>query len=66
MIKSDVTTVAWPGDVFTVGVLHDSGADYVFHTASPFFIDVADPQKELVDPALNGTCNVMKSVAKNK
>ena len=46
--------------------LRASGADYVFHTASPFFNDAADPQKELVDPAVNGTRNVMTSVAKNR
>ena len=43
-----------------------SGADFVFHTASPFFNDASDPQKELVDPAVNGTRNVMTSVAKNR
>ena len=33
--------------------------ELVFHTASPFKIDVTDPQKELVDPALLGTRNVL-------
>lgn len=42
------------------------GADYVFHTASPFFMKVEDPQRDLVDPAVNGTKNVLSSVAKNK
>ena len=32
----------------------------VFHTASPFTIDVKDPQKELVDPAVKGTRNVLE------
>jgi dihydroflavonol-4-reductase len=31
----------------------------VFHTASPFFVNVQDPQKELVDPAKLGTRNVL-------
>jgi len=35
--------------------------DYVLHTASPFKIDVKDPQKELVEPAVKGTENVMRS-----
>lgn len=42
------------------------GADYVMHTASPFFLDGAgDPQKNLVDPAVDGTKNVLSSVNKN-
>lgn len=41
------------------------GADYVMHTASPFFLDGAgDPQKNLVDPAVKGTQNVLDSVNK--
>ncbi|CAN1813529.1 Phenylacetaldehyde reductase [Linum perenne] len=37
----------------------------VFHTASPVSFDVADPQVEVVDPAVNGTLNVLKSCAKS-
>ncbi len=43
-----------------------SGADYVFHVASPFRIDVEDPQRDLIDPAVQGTRNVLASVVKNK
>ena len=38
------------------------GCQVVFHTASPFTIDVKDPQKELVDPAKLGTRNVLEEV----
>ena len=38
------------------------GCSVVFHTASPFVIDVADPQRDLVDPAVRGTANVLNSV----
>ena len=38
--------------------------DFVFHTASPFFGGSSDPQKDLIDPALLGTTNVMNSCAK--
>ena len=31
---------------------------------SPFFIEADDPQKDLVDPAVEGTKNVMRSAAK--
>lgn len=34
------------------------GADFVFHTASPFLRSWSDPQKDFVDPALLGTKNV--------
>lgn len=37
------------------------GCELVFHTASPFNRAVKDPQKDLVDPALKGTRNVLKS-----
>jgi len=39
--------------------------ELVFHTASPFQMEnIKDPQKELVDPALKGTKNVLESVNK--
>lgn len=37
------------------------GCDLVFHTASPFFNKVKDPQRDLVDPAVKGTENVLSS-----
>ena len=52
--------------VASVYVRQRSGADYVFHTASPFFNDPKDAQKELVEPAVQGTSNVLHSVAKNR
>ncbi|XP_031495231.1 phenylacetaldehyde reductase-like [Nymphaea colorata] len=41
-----------------------SGCEGVFHTASPFFIETQDPQAELLDPAVKGTVNVLRSCAK--
>lgn len=41
-----------------------AGCSAVMHTASPYAVDVADPQKDLVDPALEGTRNVLGAVAK--
>jgi dihydroflavonol-4-reductase len=38
------------------------GCELVFHTASPFTLTVNNPQKDLVDPALSGTNNVLASV----
>ena len=37
------------------------GCGLVYHTASPFTIDVKDPQKELIEPAVNGTANVLNT-----
>ena len=56
-------------------LLHDgsfddpvAGADYVFHTASPFIATsrgVEDPERELFAPALDGTRNVFSSIARS-
>lgn len=37
------------------------GCELVFHTASPFTLDVSDPQKDLIDPAKLGTRNVLET-----
>ena len=37
------------------------GCELVYHTASPFTTDVKDPQKELIEPAVKGTENVLNS-----
>lgn len=40
------------------------GCDGVFHTASPFYHNVTDPEAELIEPAVKGTLNVLNSCAK--
>jgi nucleoside-diphosphate-sugar epimerase len=37
------------------------GCSHVFHTASPFVLGVEDPQRDLVDPAVLGTRNVLET-----
>ncbi len=37
------------------------GCELVYHTASPFTLQVNDPQRDLIDPALLGTENVLQS-----
>ncbi|CAL1391733.1 unnamed protein product [Linum trigynum] len=41
------------------------GCSGVFHTASPVSFTAADPQAEIIDPAVKGTLNVLKSCAKS-
>ena len=43
-----------------------SGCELVFHIASPFKLDITDPQKELLDPAILGTKNVLLQANKTK
>ncbi|MEI8033403.1 MAG: SDR family oxidoreductase [Chlorobiaceae bacterium] len=40
------------------------GCEYVMHTASPYQLNVKDPQRDLVDPAVNGTESVLESCLK--
>lgn len=42
------------------------GCELVFHTASPFTMDIKDPQKELIDPAKLGTRNVLEQATKTE
>lgn len=38
--------------------------DGVAHTASPFHFNVTDPYTDLINPAVNGTLNLLKSAIK--
>ena len=40
------------------------GCELVFHTASPFTSNIKDAQKELIDPAVKGTANVLEQADK--
>lgn len=40
------------------------GCALVYHTASPFTSNFKDPQKELIDPAVKGTANVLEQANK--
>lgn len=53
-------------ELFSADLLQDGsyteamrGCRVVIHTASPFVRDVRDPQRDLVDPAVRGTRNVL-------
>ncbi|AVX03340.1 dihydroflavonol-4-reductase [Maritalea myrionectae] len=64
----DDMAASLPGDIkyFKADLLDEGsfdeaiqGCDVVMHTASPFTSEVTDPQKDLVDPAVRGTRNVL-------
>jgi dihydroflavonol-4-reductase len=40
-------------------------AEHVFHMASPYSLEFKDAQKDLVDPAVKGTLNVLQACAKS-
>jgi len=54
-------------DLLKEGAFDDAVKDceFVLHTASPYIVDVKDPQKELVTPAVNGTLNVLNACKKS-
>lgn len=55
--------VYFKSDLLNEGSYNEAmaGCELVFHTASPFTLSVKDPQKDLVDPAVNGTRNVLET-----
>ncbi|MEM6991025.1 MAG: NAD-dependent epimerase/dehydratase family protein [Myxococcota bacterium] len=59
------TLVLYAADLLQDGAFADAlqGCEIVIHTASPFLYGkIKDPQRQLVDPALKGTRNVLTQV----
>ncbi|XP_010270636.1 PREDICTED: tetraketide alpha-pyrone reductase 1 isoform X2 [Nelumbo nucifera] len=54
-------------DLMEEGSFDDAimGCDGVFHTASPVIGPISDPKAEILDPAIKGTLNVLRSCKKN-
>jgi len=63
--KDDISFTVVP-DIQLPGALDEAMADvdYVCHVASPYLTTVADPVKELIEPAVEGTKNVLNSALK--
>jgi len=55
-----------PGRLLADGSFDEAleGAHACIHTASPYVLDTEDPQQDLVEPAVRGTRNVLRSAAK--
>ncbi|GAA5878181.1 hypothetical protein JCM16303_002873 [Sporobolomyces ruberrimus] len=53
-------------DVEETGAFDEAvkGVDAVLHTASPFHFNVEDPHRDLINPAVKGTENLLRSAAK--
>jgi dihydroflavonol-4-reductase len=62
--KTNLTLIG--GDLLVEGSFDCAvqDCDYVLHTASPCIVNVKDPQRKLVDPAVNGTRFVLDSCKK--
>ena len=54
----------YKADLLDKGSFHEAmkGCSIVFHTASPFVMKVEDPTKDLIEPAVHGTENVLTAV----
>ena len=66
-LREDFTNIQlYEADLLKPGSFDEcfKGCHYVFHTASPFQTKVDDPQKDLVEPALHGTENVIEAALK--
>jgi len=52
-------------DLLTPGAYKEAmeGCELVYHTASPFTMEIKDPQKDLIEPAEQGTANVLNTAS---
>lgn len=57
----------WEADLLKEGSFDKAakGCESIIHVASPFTLRFKDPQKELIDPALNGTKNVLNAASRS-
>ncbi len=65
--KSPGTLEFWEANLLSEGAFDEpaEGAFAIIHMASPFSLKFKDAQKELIDPALEGTRNVLNAANKS-
>ncbi len=58
----------WEADLLKKGSFDEAtkGCDLIAHLASPFILNVKDAQRDLIDPAVKGTINVLEAANKSK
>ncbi|TVY78155.1 putative uncharacterized oxidoreductase [Lachnellula suecica] len=56
-----IPDVAAPGAFDEVFKAEKNGFDYIIHTASPVTFDVSDVKKDLIEPAVHGTTELIKA-----
>ncbi|QQE11368.1 NAD-dependent epimerase/dehydratase family protein [Planctomycetota bacterium] len=66
--KSEGTIKYFKSDLLDEGSYAEAmeGCELVYHTASPFTMEVKDAQKELIEPAMLGTRNVLEQASKTE
>lgn len=71
-LQEIATSVGSTLDLYEADLLKDGsfdeaarGADAIMHIASPFILRVKDPQKDLIEPAVNGTQNVLGAASRS-
>jgi nucleoside-diphosphate-sugar epimerase len=52
-------------NAFDEAIVSDPPFEAVIHTASPFHFNVTDIQKDLLDPAINGTIGILHAIQKS-
>lgn len=52
-------------DAFDEAVKSEPPYEAIIHTASPFSFGVSDVKADLIDPAVNGTTNILHAIKKN-
>lgn len=57
----------WEADLLKEGSFNEAatGCEVIYHIASPFILKVKDAQKELIDPAVMGTKNVLQAATQS-
>jgi dihydroflavonol-4-reductase len=58
LVEADLTAL----DPFSA----HADVDIIMHMASPYVINVKDPQADLINPAVEGTLSMLRAAAKNK